>query len=1016
MRLTSKISLLLSLLMLFSVLGFSQARTVTGKVSDEKGNAVSNASILIKGTQSGTTSDNSGNFSISVSSSAKTLVVSATGHSTVEITLTNATSYNVSLTTISKSLEEVLVVGYGTQSRVNVTGAVSTVSAAKVENRPFTSVDKILQGNVAGLQASSTSGAPGASTDIRIRGMGSLNASNSPLWVIDGAIATTGDLTSNTTTANALSTLNPDDIESITVLKDASAASIYGSRAANGVILVTTKSGQRGKTKFNLTAEAGQNDIAYKNNDVRAMTTSETQTVLRTALINAGFASNDADADAIITDPVNGFGLKPGVYTDWYNLVTRTGSQQQYNMNMSGGSEKTNFYVSGGYFKQQGTTIATGFERYNGDFSLTHRATDRLTVSLRLNGAATKQETPSNGGTFANPVLESYFLLPWYTPRNADGSFKYDDSENEFPVNGGIFNPLIQAAWNWNNAVQQQFRGNVMGEYKILNNATNILKFTTRFAGEFINVNENEYRNPFYGDGHAQGGDAFASYRRITDYTWSNFADLKHILNENLYFDLKVGYEAQYTKSYIMQAGGQGFPANLLLNYLASSALPTTAYSTPSESSVNSLFSTADLNFKNKYILSGSFRRDGSSVFGKNNRWGNFYSVGASWNLNEENFIRNITAFSLLKLRGSYGENGNANGFGNYTSLATYGYGSNYTGLPGSVPTNVGNDNLTWEKNGILDIGLDFGFFNNRLGGTLEYYHRKTSNLILSVPLSLTSGFSGTTQNIGAMVNKGFEISLFGRPVNTKDFKWDVAFNISHNTNRITELYAGRPITTGFFRYTVGHDAQEFYLRQWAGVDPANGDPLWYLDSTKSATTNSYSKAPLQLSGQADPKYFGSFTNTFTYKDLSLSVMFYYNYGNKVYDIWDRYLNSDGLYLGSFNQMSTQLNSWKKPGDITDVPKTIYGGNKSSYNHSTRYLYSGNYIRVRDLQLSYSMPKSLMERAHLNSVTFYVRGSNLFTFAVDKRLPFDPEAGASAQSNFDVFIPRTLTGGIKVGF
>ena len=388
----------------------AQERTITGKVTDEKGDAVPNASVVIKGTTVGTTTSSDGSFSISVPSNARTLVISSVGLGTTEVALSNSGNYSVVLTAATRNMDEVVVVAYGSQKRTNVTGSISTVKPAAIENKPFTSVDKALQGAVAGLQSTSFSGAPGAATDIRIRGQGSINASNEPLWVIDGVIATTGDLTTNTTTANVLSTLNPDDIESISVLKDASAASIYGSRAANGVILVTTKKGRSGRTVFNFTAEAGQNDIAYKNDKNRAMTTSEYQTVLRLALINAGFVSNNTDADAIITDPVNGFGLKPDVNTNWYDLVTQTGSQQLYNLSASGGSDKTQFYISGGYFKQVGTTLATDFERYNGSISLTHKATDRLTLTLILNGSGTKQSTPTNGGTFANPVLR--VLLP----------------------------------------------------------------------------------------------------------------------------------------------------------------------------------------------------------------------------------------------------------------------------------------------------------------------------------------------------------------------------------------------------------------------------------------------------------------------------------------------------------------------------------------------------------------------------------------------------------------------------
>ena len=754
----------------------AQQRTITGTVKDEKGDVVPNASVIIKGTAVGTTTLNDGTFSLSVPSSAKALVITSVSMGTIEVALTNSNAYNVVLSTTAKNLEEVVVVGYGSQRRTNVTGSIATVKQAAIENKPFTSVDKALQGSVPGLQVSSSSGAPGAATDIRIRGQGSINASNQPLWVIDGVIAISGDLTSNTTTANILSTLNPDDIESISVLKDASAASIYGSRAANGVIIVTTKKGRVGKTTFNFSAEAGTNSIAYKNDNNRAMTTDEYKSVFEESLINAGYATDAADADALIIDPLNGFGFPAdwaNTNTNWYDVVTRSGSQQQYNLSMAGGSEKTQFYVSGGYFKQQGTTIATTFERYNGSISVTHKASERLTITAILNGASTKQSTPTNGGTFANPVLESYFLLPWYSPLNPDGSFKYDDADGQFPLNGGIFNPLIQANWNKNAARQTQLRGNITGEYRIWQNSNNNLKFTSRFAGEYIDISEDSYRSPFYGDGYPLG-DAFASYRRITDYTWSNFADYRHDISSDLYFDLKAGYEAQLTHDYILQAGGQGFPQNLELNYLASAATPTTAFTLPQQETTNSIFSALDVNFQNKYVISGSFRRDGSSVFGANHRWGNFYSVGGSWNLNEEDFIKNISMISLLKLRASYGENGNSNGFGYYSSLPTYAYGANYTGLPGSSPTNVGNANLTWEKNAISNIGLDFGLFKDRLNGTIEVYNRKTSDLILAVPLSRTTGFGGQNQNVGAMTNKGIEITLGGRPIKTKDFTWDI--------------------------------------------------------------------------------------------------------------------------------------------------------------------------------------------------------------------------------------------------
>lgn len=554
-----KILTLVTALLLLYGSASAQNRTVTGTVTDEQGNPVPNSSIVIKGTTTGTTSKGDGTFLLTVPSTPTVLVFSSVGMATQEVSLGTADTYSVVLKGATNSMQEVVVVAYGVQQKTNVTGSIATIKAADIEGRPFTSVDKTLQGNVPGLLSSSQSGAPGSATGIRIRGTGSINASPEPLWVIDGVIATNGDLTNNTTTANALSTLNPDDIESITVLKDASAASIYGSRAANGVILVTTKKGKAGKTRLNFTAEAGQNSIAYKNDRYRPMTTAETVIVMREMLLRQGIAADEAEANALIADPVNGFGVKTNVYTDWRDVVTQDGSQNQYNLNISGGNDRTSFYASAGIFRQEGTTIATDFKRYNGALSVTHKATDKITLSTSLNLGTSKQNTPAAGGAFANPVLASHFLLPWYSPYNDDGSLRWNDDEGQFAINGGVFNPLVQAAWNKNIAVQTTLRGSVMGEYRIIKN----LKFTSRYSAEYFNVQEDQYRNPFYGDGQANGGDGFAVYRKIYNYTWSNFADYRHHLNaeQDIYVDLKAASKRRKTSNIFCRRAPRDFPA-----------------------------------------------------------------------------------------------------------------------------------------------------------------------------------------------------------------------------------------------------------------------------------------------------------------------------------------------------------------------------------------------------------------------------------------------------------------------
>jgi TonB-linked SusC/RagA family outer membrane protein len=1004
------------LLLAFS--GYSQNRTVTGTVVDPNGAPVSNASVLVRDTKIGVASNAQGQFVISAPASATTLVVSSVNFETKEVDIPASGLITVTLQPSTGNLSEVVVVAYGTQRKTNVTGSVATVKGTQVADKPFTSIDKALQGLAPGVQTTSASGAPGSATNVRIRGIGSINASAAPLWVIDGVVATIGDLTSNTTTANALSGLNMDDVESITVLKDAAATSIYGSRAANGVIIITTKKGKAGKTVLNISAETGVNKIAYFNDDNKSLTSKQSEELLRESFINPGYASNNEEAD----DLIHGYLGIPQDYTktntNWYDVVTQNANQTQYNISLSGGTEKTQFYTSAGYFNQEGTVIGSDFRRYSGSLSLTNKPNDKVTLTVGLNGSASRQHTPTNSGAFSNPVISSYFLLPWYSPYNKDGSLKYGDNDpdGEFPQNGGPYNPVAIAQLDQNLARQIQFRGYVSGEYNILPD----LKFTSRYSAEYLTIPEDAFLSPFYGDGFSTQGYVAASNRRVFDWTWTNLLDFKHALNKNgdFYFDIYGGYESQFYNNYFLEADAQNFPKLMQLKYPASASKPIVATALPNENATVSYLSNVTINFKDRYILTGSFRRDGSSVFGANKRWGNFFSVGGSWNISEEDFLKESNLITLLKIRGSYGENGNALGFGDYQSLPTYGFGFNYAGAPGSAPENVGDSNLTWEKNKITDVGFDFSLLKDRINGSFDYYNRKTSSLLVNVPLSATSGFTSQLLNVGSIQNRGYEITLGGKPVVIKDFVWDIQFNLAHNKNKVLNLYKHAPIPNGsIFNITEGHDIQEFYFPLWAGVDPDNGDPLWYTDATHSETTNDINKAPTSLTGKsASPKYFGSLTSTFTYKGISLSAMFYYNYGNYIFDEWDHYAMSDGAYYGFLNQFTNQLTRWQKPGDHTNVPRLIWGGNLSSNAYSSRYLYNGSYIRLRNIQLAYAFPKTLLQKWNISSASVYVRGTNLGTWVKDKSLPLDPETGILSVNDFDIFIPKSITAGIKVGF
>ncbi|MEP6683142.1 MAG: TonB-dependent receptor [Parafilimonas sp.] len=1009
---------LCTILLMFLCVGmYAQNRTITGTVVDQNSSPVPNATVLAKGTRIGAATNANGTFSLSVPSSVTTLIITSVNFATQEADITSATTVTVKLQPSTSNLSEVVVVAYGTQKKTNVTGSVATIKGTEISDKPFTSIDKALQGLAPGVQSTSASGAPGSATNVRIRGIGSINASAAPLWVIDGVVATIGDLTSETTTANALSGLNPDDIESITILKDAAATSIYGSRGANGVIIVTTKKGKAGKTVLNIASDWGANTIAYKNDKNKSLTSEQSQTLLREATINGGYANNNKQADDFYESV---YGIPTDftkTNTDWYNVVTQTGDQSQYNLSLSGGTDKTQFYTSAGVFNQVGTVIGSDFKRYNGSLSLTHKPNDKLTFTAGINGSYSRQHTPTNTGNFSNPVISSYFLLPWYTPYNKDGSLRYgsNDPDGEFPDNAGPYNPVAIQALDNSVAKQINFRGYVSGEYAIIPE----LKFTSRYSAEYLTVAEDLYQNPFYGDGESNGGLGLASNRRVFDWTWTNLLDFKHALNadKDFYFDIYGGYESQYYNNYVLQAGAQVFPGVLRLKYLNVAATPTSAFSLPNENATVSYLSNLVVNYKDKYVATGSFRRDGSSVFGANHKWGNFFSVGGTWNISEEEFLKENNFINVLKLRASYGENGNALGFGDYQALATYGFGNTYASQVGGAPTNVGDSNLTWEKNKIIDVGFDFSLLKNRINGSFDYYNRTTSDLLIAVPFSGTSGFANQLFNVGSIKNTGYEIALGGKPVVTKNFIWDIEFNIAFNKNKVLDLYKGNPISNGLFNITAGHDVQEFYIPLWAGVDPANGDPLWYTDDIHSKTTNDINQAPSLLSGKsASPKYFGSIQNTFTYKGISLSAQFYYNYGNYIYDNWDSYSMSDGAYLGGLNQFTSQLTRWQKPGDKTNVPKIILGGNLNSNAASTRYLYNGSYVRLRDVQLSYAFPKALTQKWNITNASVYVRGTNILTFTKDKWVPLDPEAGIQSINDFDVFIPKTIAAGIKIGF
>ncbi len=988
--------------LLITLLSVAQTRTIRGKIVDKAGLPVANVSVTVKGNPQGVSTEQDGTFTLTVPGDTKTLIVSSVGYGDQEVALGNSSTIDVVLTQQEKQLEAVLVVAYGEQSSRKITGAIGRVQGKEVENIPLPSVDQMLQGKVAGLQSVSPSGQPGSLQDIRIRGIGSINASSSPLFVIDGIPVTTGDFSGATNSSNLLAGLNPNDIENISVLKDAASASIYGSRAANGVILITTKKGRSGKTKTRVDAEAGSNDIAFFPDLARPLNKEEFRQLTTEGIFNVGGVQTDVD------DYLDALGYSSTANYNWLDLVKRNGQQQQVNISASGGDAKTQFFLSGGYFKQQSTIIGSDFKRYSSNLSIQHQANKRLTLGANLNMSTFHQQGESESASFRNPIIAAFALLPVQEAYNPDGTPNYDPN-----VFFQIFNPLAIRKYDRLSNQTSKLLGSVNAELKVLDN----LKLSTRYGIDYSNIEESTYYNPFFGDfssnDPATTGYLYNRYNRIFNYVWTNLASYSfHAMQENIQGKITGGYEVQKSQLLTEDGSGNGLPLTTSVVY-PSPVTPLTPNYFGSDYAFESLLSNAEVDYLNKYVFSASVRRDGSSRFGDNNRYGTFWSVGAAWNISEEKFMQKLKAISLLKLRASYGVNGNA-GIGNYDWRATYQYAGTYNGLPAAQPDNVGNFNLTWEQNKPLDIGLEVGLFDNRISIEADYYKRITDHLLLNEPLSSTSGFASFNNNIGAMENKGIELTLNATPVKTRNFTWNISLIGSWNKNKVTRLREGQTeIRTLPYIVRIGEDVQSIFTRLWAGADPQTGDPLWYVDETKKETTSDFSKANRAIIGSASPKGFGSVSTSLAYKFISLDVQFNYQYGNYIYDQWGFLYTGDGAFA-YLNHNRKALQRWQKPGDITQVPRYDNSNATNSNTTSSRYFYKGDYIRLRNLTLGFNLPDNVVKKMGLTKLNFYLRGTNLWTKAFDKNITIDPEEQINGTSDLQFFNARSYTAGINI--
>jgi TonB-linked SusC/RagA family outer membrane protein len=1040
-------TLLLALSMQFS---FAQEKTVTGVVSDGSG-PVPGANVVVKGTKSGVQTDFDGKYTIK----AKTgdiLVFSFVGMADGSAKVGASNSINIKLEQSDRALEEVVVIAYGTSKKSSYTGSATSIKGESLEGRTLTNVLTGIEGAVSGVQVQSAAGQPGSSPSVRIRGFSSISGSNTPLYILDG-VPFTGDI----------STINTADVESMSILKDAASTSLYGSKAANGVVIITTKRGKSDNDKFTLNISSGLSSRSIPEYDrvdafqyypliwegIRNSRPMSTPTDLAAANL---YASNNVYG-LLVNNPFNvpnntivgvDGKLNPNAKLlyesdlDWEKQITRAGVRRSADFSYQGRTEKTDYFVSLSNLNEEGNIIGSSYERTTARMNVNTKFKEWFKTGINLTGVITNSNNAVDGventSSFNNPFRTIRYMGPIYPvlKHDATGAVIYDAAGN--PVYSDIRG---SGASNGRNVVYEtknnvdENEGMTLGartyaEFKFLKSFT----FKTNLALDRSQTNNVTYWNPVIGDGAPDGYAARdnsirngLTFNQILEYTKSvNDHNFSALLGHES-FD----YQTQYlsgTKRKQISSGNTEF-----VNFVTTSDLTSYTRNYATES----YFSRVGYDYKEKYIVSGSIRKDGSSKFAEDTQWGDFWSVGLAWNVAKENFLSDSSWVNDLKIRASRGEVGNDSHTSNaslnyYVSRPTYSLGFSNGSEGGILANGAGSPLLKWEKNTQSDIGLEFALFNNRLRGTFEYYKRTTDGLIFDVPNSFTSGFDSRTENVGSMYNDGFELSLDALLIKSQDFSWGLNINASTIHNEITSL-PQKEIITGTKKYSVGSSIYDYWLRDWYGVDPADGYALYVIDPkfipavgvvdptyrvvNGTNVTTDQNKALYHYEDTALPDLFGSFTNTFKYQGFQLDILFTYQLGGKMYDSNYAALMHTGNNYGS--SLSTDiLNRWQKPGDITDVPRLDVTRNTQSSAASDRWLQDSDYLSFRQVNLSYNLPSDFVAKVGLNGARFFVNGENLVLFT--SKVGMDPTQNFNGTTQNRFSPARIISLGVNVNF
>ncbi len=1013
-------------------LAFAQNKVITGRVTSSMAGAIPGVSVYVKGAPAnGTQTDATGAYKLSVPGDAKTLVFTFIGFKTKEVSITGAT-VNANLDEENTTLSDVVVVGYGTQIKRDVTGSVASVKSKDLENLPVTSFEQALQGKAAGVQISAQNGKLGQGITVRVRGAASVTAGSEPLYIVDGIPITSGDFSSTTAPTSALADLNTNDIESIEVLKDASASAIYGARASNGVVLITTKQGKAGKTLIQFNALGG---ISTPSNHREFLNAEQYVQIIRRAgagaanqdFLNGDYATLQEGLDdyaSIVEGRLNRYSAGNNDYqtykvnTNWERESFQNNPiTQQYDLNLTGGNEKTKFYIGGQALDQKGIVVGNSYKRYSGRLNLTNKVTDFLEVGVNLNFSNSINNRLSNDNAFSSP-LQSVALspiTPFIDPRSGLISGTLPGAASNYPV---YYNPFIGIE----NAAYKATVYRTIGKAFANVNLAKGLKFSTDFSIDNLNQNEESYYGSltFRNTGTANGDGQNISTFVINTNT-NNFFSYNTTAGKST-FDAILGTSYQKSTTKYSTIEGQDFPSDAYIK-LGSAATKVIATSNESAFSFLSYFFRANYKYNDRYLVGFSVRADGSSRFGENHRYGYFPAGSVAWIASEEDFLKSSETISLLKLRASYGLTGNAE-IGNYSARGLFSGTGAYGGVAGQIPSRIANPDLTWEKTKQLDLGLDFGILKNRITGTFDFYQKNTTDLLLDVPIPQTTGFATITQNLGKLKNTGFELGI-----NTENFvgafKWSTALTAAINNNKITDL-GGQVLNSNEINAAIaGQPIGVFYLPEYAGVNPANGDALYYRNTTDAAgnldrsTTTDINQAQRIFAGNPNPKYTFGFNNTFSYQNFDLGVFFQGVAGNKIFNAGGQYMSANASN-GYDNQTADQMAYWDKPGDITSVPEPrLFYGN--GIGNSTRYISSGNFVRLKTLTLGYTFPASVLTKIKLSKLRLYATAQNLATITGYKG--WDPEVNADYQSTninqgvdfYSAPQPRVISFGINIG-